>query len=109
MSKTIQFTYKGIDYTLEFTKRSIQTMERNGFKTSDLTDKPLTAIPELFQGAFLAHHKWTKPDLIEEIYNHFPKRDELFGKLVDMYNEPILEMVEEPEESEGNVNWTASF
>ena len=35
--------------------------------------------------------------------------DELIGKLAEMYNEPIMALVEEPEESEGNTNWTTDW
>ena len=34
---------------------------------------------------------------------------ELIGKLAEMYNEPISALVDEPEENEGNLNWTASW
>lgn len=36
-------------------------------------------------------------------------RGSVIGKLAEMYNEPIMALVEEPEESEGNVSWTASW
>ena len=36
-------------------------------------------------------------------------KEDLIGKLAEMYAEPILSLVEEPEDAEGNLNWTASF
>ena len=36
-------------------------------------------------------------------------KEELIGKLAEMYNEPILTLVDEPEESEGNLKWTATW
>ena len=39
----------------------------------------------------------------------FTNKEELIGKLAEMYNEPILALVEEPEDAEGNVSWTASW
>ena len=44
-----------------------------------------------------------------EIFSHMTNKEELIGKLAEMYNEPIMALVEEPEESEGNVSWTASW
>lgn len=41
--------------------------------------------------------------------NHMTNKEELIGKLAEMYNEPIMALVEEPEESEGNVDWVASW
>ena len=38
------------------------------------------------------------------------EKTELIGKLAEMYNEPIMTLVEEPDEkAEGNVSWTASW
>ena len=54
MAKTIKFSYKGVDYTLEFTRKSIEIMEHKGFVLSDISEKPMTILPTLFRGAFLA-------------------------------------------------------
>ena len=37
------------------------------------------------------------------------KKEALIGKLAEMYNEPIMALVAEPEESKGNVDWAASW
>ena len=54
MNKQLRFTYDGKDYCLEYTRRSVEMMEKRGFIASDITDKPMTALPALFAGAFLA-------------------------------------------------------
>ena len=36
-------------------------------------------------------------------------KEGLIGKLAEMYNEPIMALVEEPEESEKNVDWTTNW
>jgi len=109
MAKTINFEFKGVPYTLEFTRKSIEIMERRGFKISDLEEKPVTTFPALFAGAFLAHHKFVKQDIIDKILSRLKNKDTLVGKLAEMYNEPILEMMDEPEESEGNLDWGTSW
>ena len=109
MAKQLTFTYDGKDYTLEFTRRTVAEMEKKGFIASDITDKPMTTLPALFAGAFLAHHRFVKEDIINDIYSKLTKKEDLIGKLAEMYNEPIMALVEEPEESEGNVSWTASW
>lgn len=109
MSKQLNFTYDGKDYCLEYTRRSIETMERNGFKASDLQDMPMTVLPALFAGAFLANHRYVKQDVIRAIYDKMTNRAELIGKLIEMYNEPLTALIDEPEENAGNVNWTASW
>lgn len=109
MAKQLTFTYEGKDYTLEFTRRTVAEMEKKGFIASDITDKPMTTLPALFAGAFLAHHRFVKEDIINDIYSKLTKKEDLIGKLAEMYNEPILALVEEPEKAEGNLNWTATW
>ena len=58
MSKQLRFTYKDKEYCLEFTRRSVETMERNGFIANDIREKPMTTLPALFAGAFLANHRF---------------------------------------------------
>ena len=109
MAKQLRFEYDGKDYTLEFTRKTVTEMERNGFVANDISDKPMTILPALFEGAFLAHHRFAKKDQIQEMFSKMTNKEELIGKLAEMYNEPIAALVEEPEENEGNVSWTASW
>ena len=109
MAKQLIFTYDGKDYTLEFTRRTVAEMEKKGFTASDITEKPMTTLPALFAGAFLAHHRFVKEDIINDIYSKLTKKEDLIGKLAEMYNEPILALVEEPEKAEGNLDWTATW
>lgn len=109
MAKQLNFTYDGKDYTLEFTRRTVVEMEKKGFVASDIADKPMSTLPALFAGAFLANHRFVKRDIIDDIYSKLTKKEDLIGKLAEMYNEPILALVEEPEKSEGNLDWTATW
>ena len=109
MAKQLNFTFEGKDYTLEFTRRTVAEMEKKGFIASEITDKPMTTLPALFAGAFLAHHRFVKQDVIENIFSKLTKKEALIGKLTEMYNEPIMALVEEPEEDKGNLDWTASW
>ena len=109
MAKQLKFTYKDVEYTLEYTRKTVTEMERKGFVASDVETKPMTTLPQMFEGAFLAHHRYVKKTLISEIYDKMTNKEELIGKLSEMYNEPILTLIEEPEDTEGNVDWTASF
>ena len=104
-AKQLKFTYKEKEYTLEFTRRTVAEMEKRGFIAQEVEAKPMTTLPALFEGAFLAHHRFEKKEVIDEIFSHMTHKDEL----AEMYNEPIMALVEEPEENEGNVDWTASF
>ena len=46
---------------------------------------------------------------MDDYMKNTPNKSELISKLAEMYNEPITALVDEPEESEGNVDWTASW
>lgn len=109
MSKQLSFTFDDKEYCLEFTRKSVEQMEKIGFKASDINDKPMTVLPELFAGSFLANHRFTKRDVIDKIFEKMTNKGELISKLAEMYNEPIMALVDEPDENEGNVSWTASW
>ena len=109
MSKQLRFTYQDKEYVLEYTRRTVEAMEKKGFVASDIETKPVTVLPALFAGAFLANHRYVKQEVIDEIYSKMTNKQELIGKLAEMYNEPIMALVDEPEESEGNLDWTASW
>lgn len=109
MSKVLRFTYNEKDYVLEFTRATIREMENSGFKPSDLADKPSNLIPRLFEGSFLARHRGIRKAVVEEIFAHMTNKTVLLEKLLEMYQYPIETLLEEPEESEGNVKWTVDW
>ena len=109
MAKQLTFEYKDKTYTLEFTRRTVQEMERKGFVASDAETKPMSTLPTLFEGAFLAHHRFEKKEIIAEILDNITDRENLIGKLAEMYAEPIMQFLEEPEETLGNVRWSANW
>lgn len=111
MSKQINFSYGGKDYKLEYTRRTVQEMEREGFEVDNIQSKPMTALPALFAGAFKANHRFMKRDLIDEIYQAMPNKEGLIQKLAEMYNEPLQSLLSDPDEgSEKKVeNFTANW
>lgn len=109
MSKQLNFTYQGKDYCLEYTRKSVEMLEKSGFVASDIKDKPMTTLPALFAGAFFANHRFVKQEVIDEIFSKMTNKSELIGKLAEMYNEPIMTLIDEPEDAEGNLDWTASW
>lgn len=109
MNKQLRFTYQDKEYILEYTRKTVEMMEKKGFVASEIESKPMTILPTLFAGAFLANHKFIKPELVDEIFAKMTNKQELIGKLAEMYNEPIMALLNEPEESEGNLDWTASW
>lgn len=109
MNKQLKFEYNGKEYCLEYTRKTVAEMEKNGFIAEDIKSKPMLMLPELFAGAFLANHRFVKRDVIDEIYGKLTNKAELIGKLVEMYTEPIQSLIDEPSEDEGNLSWTISW
>lgn len=105
--KQIEFSYKGKDYCLEFTRKSVEKMERNGFRAEDITEKPMNTLPALFAGAFIAHHPFIKRELTDEIFWNMKNRGELISNLSDMFNATLKTLIDNQEEDEGNLDWTA--
>ena len=83
MAKTITITYENRDYTLEYTRDTVRVMEASGFIADELFVKPMLRLPELFFGAFAAHHRGLKKNVTDKIWESLPKRDELVVALVD--------------------------
>lgn len=110
MAKQIILPHEDKEYTLEFTRRTIKQMEDEGFVARDIDSRPMTLLPALFAGAFKAHHRFVKPEVIDRIFALMPNKEDLIGKLAEMYNEPIIALMDEPDEKAGkNVEWAASW
>ena len=105
-NKHIDFTYDGKDYTLEFDRASVRQMERTGFRVGDIYDKPATAIPDLFAGAFNKNHPTVKREKRDKIYEALTGKQTLLDMLIDMYNETLESLIDE---ESGNVSWTPSW
>ena len=109
MSKQLNFKYNGNEYTLEFTRRTVEQMEREGFVADDIKTKPMTMLPTLFAGAFKANHRLVKREVIDAIYAKMTDKAGLISALAAMYNEPLEALLEEPTESSENLTWTQSW
>lgn len=108
MAKTIKFTYKDVDYTLEFTRKSLEKMENDGIVLSQIAEKPVTMIPKMFKYSFHANHKRLSNELIEEMFNLFTDKNSLFDKLSEMAMDALNTLFEEPKEKNA-IQWKASF
>ena len=109
MAKTITLQYKGAEYVLEFTRKTVEQLEEAGFKIRDVGSKPITILPTLFKGAFLAHCSYLKDDVVEEIYKQIPNKKDFMEKLIEMYSDPIETLFDEPEPSEKNASWAVNW
>lgn len=106
MSKSIKIVHDGKTYTLSYTKRTVQEMERNGFIAEKTDEMTATMIPMLFYGAFLRNHRFTKDNVKEEIWERITDKPGLIAALIDLYNEAMMFLVDEPEDEAKKVGWT---
>ena len=107
MAKTITFTYKDVDYTLEYTRGTIRKMEED-MDFSELDNHGLTATLDLFRYAFYRHHKavFKNEDLIVEILALFPNKEKLYETLNEMIGDTIA-YLEDPDEKNA-IEWTVN-
>ncbi len=108
MSKTIQFTYHDVDYTLEYTRKTLERMEADGIVLADMNKKPITILPKLFEYGFYAHHKRIKKSEIEEIFQLFTNKNEMYTKLSEMATDTLNTLFEE-NHSKNAISWKANF
>ena len=93
-------------YTLTFTAETVKALEARGFSLDEISDKPMTMIPMLFEGAFLAKEGSNITyEKTLEIYRLQKNKTKLLEKLLALYNDPIDEVIVK----EGNAEWEANF
>lgn len=109
MAKTIVISYKDNNYTLEFTRESVRTMETAGFDITKVDSMPVTMIPKFIFGAFRANHSSVKMDKVDEIYKSIKNKEQFIKCLGEMYQETVETLTSDDENSEGNSEWKASW
>lgn len=102
MSK-INLTYDKKEYILEYNRQSVKTMESQGFVLEELTAKPMTMIPLLFNGAFIKNHRGIKRNLMDEIFEEIGDKTALMEALMEMYAETLGSLTDG--NGEGNATW----
>lgn len=105
MNKKIEFNYKGTDYVLEYNRKAVEFMERQGFVVSELAEKPMLMLPMAFEGLFFKNHKNAKKTDIDEIFDKFKDKSALISTIAEMLNETYSTLQAEPEGTEGNIDW----
>ena len=101
----LKVEYKGKRYELGFTRNTVVMLERGGFRIDEISTKPMTMIPMLWQGAFVAYNKGIKRTLMEEIYDNISDKGGLISALGELYAETLNTLTDEPEEDKGNATW----
>jgi len=108
MSTKINLTYKQQEYTLEYSRQAVKTMEDQGFVLDQVGDKPATMIPLLVYGAFMKNHRGIKRSLVDEIYENVTGKlsqedgEGFLATLMEMCSETINSLTDTAPVDEGN-------
>lgn len=87
MSQKIEFNYAGKEYSLEYNRLAIKTMEKQGFELESFEKKPMTMVDIAFEGAFIKNHSNISKATVEEIYSLFKDKKALIKELIRMIQE----------------------
>ena len=108
--KEISFEHGGKEYTLCFTRKTVDTLADRGFDLDKGSGYMPKMLPMFFYGAFLAKHPMIKQRETDKILKVFTKKTQLWGMLGEMYSDAVNTLLGEPEDGdEGNVVWTANW
>lgn len=108
MSTKVTITYDKKEYVLEYSRNAVRQMEQQGFVLDQISDKPMTMVPMLVQGAFMKNHKGIKRGLVDEIYEHISDKigdgeNGFIGALLEMYAETVNTLTDNDSVDEGNM------
>lgn len=95
----------GKDYVLTYTLRTVKQMSDNGFNIDEAGSNPITGIPKLFAGAFLANHRTISPAKIDEIWAQICDKEAFITALVELYNDPVSKLFGEPADDAKKAKW----
>lgn len=106
MNTTINLTWKGEKYTLEYDRSTIKLLENAGFVLSEFLSKPMNNIELVFSGAFVKNHRNLPQTTVDEIFAHVTDKGGLLQALQKMIQDSYESLLDEPEEGdEGNATW----
>ena len=105
----INFDYNGKHYCLEYNREAVKRMEAAGFKPGESGATPMIELDMLWAGAFYKNHRKTSSRVIEEILDKMKDKVKLLETLRNMVAETYNSLMDEDEDDEGNVEWTATI
>ena len=84
MANPIKITFDGTEYTLEYSRRTVKQMERAGVQISAkaIDEEPVTAVENLFVGAFLMHHKNIKQEQTDRIWSGIENKEDIIADIL---------------------------
>lgn len=106
--KEIKFLYSGKEYTLAYTRESVEKAEEKGFNIQEMQNRPISTMRKIFVYSFLAHHGAVSEKTINEIYGLLENKEQIVQKLVEMYAETVESLMADNKQKNA-VKWEANF
>ena len=104
--KHITFTADGVDYTLEYTPRTIRKMEQEGFDFTKMENMVINVPYELFRGAFISRHNYVPKEERDRLYELLVNENEDGQNLLECLSEMLKDEIEFiTNKPKGNVSW----
>lgn len=101
----ITFTYDKTQYTLYYTRATVEAMENAGFDIRKFDEKIYNNVKALFYGAFRAEHSDTKRVTMDKIWEDIPNKSDFIEALVMLYSEPYNTLMDEPKDEAKKISW----
>lgn len=109
VKRTIEFEWNGSRYTMEFSRRSAELLERKfDINVADMISNQnikITDLPILFSASLMMHHPNMKQSTVDELYSLMDDKQSLMAALIEMLAATIMDVFEEPEEGKA-ISWT---
>jgi len=105
----INFDYNGKHYCLEYNREAVRRMEAAGFRPGESGATPMTELDMLWAGAFYKNHRKESSRVIEQLLDKMKDKVKLLESLRAMVAETYNSLMNEDEDDEGNVEWTATI
>ena len=108
--KKVTITADEKKYTLMFNRKTAAMYNQMGFKTDDLTEKPLVAVPPFVLCAFKANHSTITQKKADAVWEAIPKKSkrDVLSALIDMYSDTYIDLMgiddANDEDDEGNAS-----
>lgn len=106
---SINITYDGVDYTLQYTPYSVRKMEDEGFDFNKIGERVVNIGYDLFSGAFIAKHDYVPRKLRDTIYEETLAVNDDGQNLVETLSTMLKDELDYiASKPRGNVKWTVA-
>lgn len=100
----MKVTYQNKEYQVGITRAAARSAESAGFNINEVYSKPTMMIPTLVYYGFWAYNKGIKRQLVEEIYDQLPQKEDFITALVEAYADTVGTLMDSSDQ--GNASWT---